>query len=130
MPGLFFPPLAGLDGFQRRNFLLVYVLPNFFIYLQPDCGLLIRVVPLAAGRCAMAADVLLPAATRNLPDYGERLERLVAFFERFNEEDTPVNTANSSGSSSVATSVASMMVLSPCDVRQMRRISATCSSMR
>jgi nitrite reductase/ring-hydroxylating ferredoxin subunit len=93
MPGLFFPPLAGLDGFQRRNFLLVYVLPNFFIYLQPDCGLLIRVVPLAAGRCAMAADVLVPAATRNLPDYGERLEQLVAFFERFNEEDTPVNTA-------------------------------------
>jgi len=93
MPGLFFPPLSGLDSFQRRNFLLLYVLPNFFIYLQPDCGLLIRVVPLAAGRSAMAADVIVPRAARELPDYAERLARLVAFFERFNEEDTPVNTA-------------------------------------
>ena len=93
MPGCFFTPLAGLDPFQRRNFLLIYVLPNFFIYLQPDCGLLIRVVPLAAGRCTMAGDVLVPASARALPDYAERLARFTAFFERFNAEDTPVNTA-------------------------------------
>ena len=93
MPGLFFEPLSGLDDFQRRNFLLIYVLPNFFIYLQADCGLLIRVVPVAAGRCTMAADVLVPAAARELPDYAERLARFTAFFERFNDEDTPINTA-------------------------------------
>ncbi len=93
MPDLFFEPLTGLDDFQRRNFLLIYVLPNFFIYLQPDCGLLIRVVPVAAGRCTMAADVLVPPGARELPDYAERLARFTAFFERFNDEDTPVNTA-------------------------------------
>lgn len=93
MPDGFFEPLTGLDDFQRRNFLLVYVLPNFFIYLQPDCGLLIRVVPVGAGRCTMAADVLVPGTARQLPDFAERLERFVAFFERFNDEDSPVNTA-------------------------------------
>ena len=93
MPGGFFEPLTGLDNFQRRNFLLIYVLPNFFIYLQPDCGLLIRVVPLRAGRCTMAADVLVPGAARELPDYAGRLERFIAFFNRFNDEDGPVNTA-------------------------------------
>jgi len=93
MPGCFFPPLTGLDAFQRRNFLLIYVLPNFFIYLQPDCGLLIRVVPVAAGRCTMAGDVLVPRSARELPDYAERLERFRSFFIRFNDEDSPINTA-------------------------------------
>lgn len=93
MPDLFFEPLQGLDDFQRRNFLLVYVLPNFFIYLQPDCGFLIRVVPVAAGRSAMAADILVPKAARALPDFTDRLDRLTAFFHRFNNEDTPANTA-------------------------------------
>ena len=93
MPGCFFEPLPGLDDFQRTHFLLVYVLPNFFIYLQPDCGVLFRVLPLAAGRCDMEADILAPRRALDLPDFGERLARLTAFFNRFNDEDTPVNAA-------------------------------------
>ncbi len=93
MPGCFFEPLPGLDDFQRTHFLLVYALPNFFIYLQPDCGLLVRVLPLAAGRSDMEADILVPRRAQALPDYAERLARFTAFFNRFNDEDTPVNAA-------------------------------------
>ena len=93
MPGCYFTPLEGLDDFQRTNFLLIYVLPNFFIYLQPDCGLLIRVEPVEAGRSRMAADVLVPASARERPDYSEQLAAFTAFFNRFNDEDGPVNTA-------------------------------------
>ncbi|MBT5435250.1 MAG: hypothetical protein HOK83_16505, partial [Rhodospirillaceae bacterium] len=93
MPDCYFEPLEGLDDFQRTNFMLVYVLPNFFIYLQPDCGLLIRVEPIAAGRCNMSGDLIVPRQAQALPDYQERLDRFTAFFNRFNDEDTPVNTA-------------------------------------
>ncbi len=93
MPGCFFEPLEGLDDFQRTSFLLFYVLPNYLIYMQPDCGLQIRFLPVAAGRSAMEADLLVPESAMALPDFDARLERFAAFFHRFNDEDTPVNAA-------------------------------------
>jgi hypothetical protein len=41
----------------------------------------------------MAADILVPRAARDLSDFAARLDRLTAFFHRFNNEDTPANTA-------------------------------------
>jgi phenylpropionate dioxygenase-like ring-hydroxylating dioxygenase large terminal subunit len=93
MPGLFFEPLEGLNDFERTNFHLFYVLPNYLFYLQPDCGIMIRCFPTAAGRMYMETDLLVPRAARELPDYEERLDRLDAFFNRFNDEDTTANSA-------------------------------------
>ena len=92
MPGCYFEPLAGLDTFHRTHFVLVYVLPNYLIYLQPDCGIMIRFLPVAAGRSHMEVDLLVPESARRHSDFDARLDRFETFFHRFNDEDVPANT--------------------------------------
>jgi phenylpropionate dioxygenase-like ring-hydroxylating dioxygenase large terminal subunit len=93
VPGLAFLPQPGLDERQRTCFQLLYVLPNFFIYLQPDLVMNMRVFPVAAGRIRLIADMIVRPESRALPDFAERLERVVAFFNRFNDEDVTANAA-------------------------------------
>lgn len=93
MPGCYFEPLDGLDTFHRTHFVLVYVLPNYLIYLQPDCGIMIRFLPVDAGRSHMEVDLMVPESARRLVDFDARLDRFEAFFHRFNDEDVPANTA-------------------------------------
>jgi len=93
MPGCFFEPLDGLDTFHRTHFVLVYVLPNYLIYLQPDCGIMIRFLPVDAGRSHMEVDLLVPESACRLADFDARLDRFEAFFHRFNDEDVPANSA-------------------------------------
>ena len=90
---LYFTPMPGLTEMQRTCFVLIYVLPNFFIYLQPDYGTKLRVFPTAAGKIRMFADFLVPPIARDLPDFDARLDKAVAFFNTFNDEDYVVNAA-------------------------------------
>ncbi len=99
VPGVF-EPIPGLDAWQRTSFILIYVLPNFFIYLQADMGMKLRVLPLEAGRIHLLADILLPPGAFELPDFQQRLDSSVEFFERFNEEDVVVNIGVQTGSRS------------------------------
>ncbi|MBN33526.1 MAG: hypothetical protein CMM46_01870 [Rhodospirillaceae bacterium] len=92
-PGLFFKPMDGLTEFQRTNFHLFYVLPNYLFYVQPDCGIAIRCLPTGSGRMHMETDLLVPPGARDLPDFEERLDQLDAFFNTFNDEDTTANSA-------------------------------------
>jgi phenylpropionate dioxygenase-like ring-hydroxylating dioxygenase large terminal subunit len=93
VPGMLFVPQAGLDEVQRTSFQLLYVLPNFFIYLQPDLVMNMRVFPLAAGRIRLLADFIVLPESLALPDFVQRLDQAVAFFHRFNEEDVIANAA-------------------------------------
>lgn len=93
VPGLSFVPQPGLDELQRTSFQLLYVLPNFFIYLQPDLVMNMRVFPVAAGRIRLIADFIVLPDSLALPDVEARLDRAVAFFERFNDEDVVANSA-------------------------------------
>ncbi|MSP81886.1 MAG: aromatic ring-hydroxylating dioxygenase subunit alpha [Alphaproteobacteria bacterium] len=93
VPGMEFPPMPGLDEGQRTSFLLVFVLPNFFIYLQPDLVMNMRVFPVAAGRIRLFADFIVRPEARALPDFQARLDRAIAFFNRFNDEDVVANSA-------------------------------------
>ncbi len=93
VPGMLFTPKTGLDERQRTSFILVYVLPNFFIYLQPDLVMNMRVFPVAAGRIRLFADMIVLPESRELPDFDGRLAQAVAFFQRFNGEDVIANTA-------------------------------------
>jgi phenylpropionate dioxygenase-like ring-hydroxylating dioxygenase large terminal subunit len=94
---LTFEPVPGLTERQRINFMLIYVLPNFFIYLQPDYGMNMRMFPTGPGRIRLYADILVPPAARQLPDFDERLAEAVAFFNRFNDEDIAVNSVVQQG---------------------------------
>ena len=94
---LYFTPKTGLTETQRTCFILLYVLPNFFIYLQPDYGVKLRVFPTGAGKIRMLTDFLVPPFARELPDFEERLDRAVAFFNLFNDEDYAVNSAVQKG---------------------------------
>ena len=89
-PG-YFAPLPGLKEWQRTSFVLAYVLPNFFIYLQPDMGMKLRVFPLAAGRLRLVADILLPPHVFEEPNVEQGVQAAVDFFNRFNDEDEFVN---------------------------------------
>ncbi|MEM7120646.1 MAG: aromatic ring-hydroxylating dioxygenase subunit alpha [Pseudomonadota bacterium] len=94
---MYFEPVPGLTERQRHNFMLIYVLPNFFIYLQPDYGMKVRMFPTAAGRIRMYVDFLVPPSTKAMPDFDTRLADAVAFFHQFNEEDRVVNAAIQKG---------------------------------
>ena len=91
VPG-YFTPLPGLTLQQRTSFTLIYVLPNFFIYLQADVGMNMRMFPVAAGRFALQCDILVPPHAFDLPDFDARLQRMADFFNRFNAEDIAINT--------------------------------------
>lgn len=93
----YFAPKSGLSETQRTCFMLVYVLPNFFIYLQSDYGMKLRVFPVAAGKIRMFADFLLPPVARELPDVDQRLSQVVDFFNTFNDEDFAVNSSIQEG---------------------------------
>ena len=93
VPGMRFVPAPGLDELQRTSFQLLYVLPNFFIYLQPDLVMNMRVFPVAAGRIRLIADFIVLPESRAMPDFVARLDQAVAFFHRFNEEDVAANAA-------------------------------------
>ena len=91
VPG-YFTPMTGLTEEQRTGFTLIYVLPNFFIYLQADAGINMRVFPLASARIALLGDILVPPHAFELPDFDTRLARMVEFFKRFNDEDVAINS--------------------------------------
>ena len=93
MPGRFFEPLDGLDTFHRTHFVLVYVLPNYLIYLQPDCGIMIRCLPVTATLSHMEVDLLVPENISKMKELNDCLDRFERFFHRFNDEDMPANTA-------------------------------------
>ena len=89
---MYFEPVPGLTERQRTNFMLIYILPNFFIYLQPDYGMKIRMFPTGSGRIRMYVDFFVPPSAKKLPDFDGKLAEAVAFFHRFNEEDYAVNS--------------------------------------
>jgi len=89
---MYFEPVPGLTERQRTCFMLVYVLPNFFIYLQPDYGMNVRMFPIGPGRIRMYVDFFVPSSAKDLPDFDRRLRDAVSFFHRFNEEDRVVNS--------------------------------------
>lgn len=93
----YFRPVPGLTEIQRTSFILVYVLPNFFIYLQSDYGMKLRVFPVSAGKIRMFTDFLVPPDARTTPDFDQRLAQVVEFFNRFNDEDFAVNSAVQQG---------------------------------
>ena len=93
-----FAPVPGLKDWQRKSFILVNVLPNFFIYLQADMGMKLRVSPLQAGRIGLVADILLPLQTFQEPGLESDLEAAISFFNRFNDEDEFINTRVQRGS--------------------------------
>ena len=93
----YFTPMPGLTEKQRTCFMLVYLLPNFFIYLQADYGMKLRVFPTAAGKIRMFSDFLVPPFARELPDFEQRLNKAVEFFNAFNNEDYAVNSAIQEG---------------------------------
>ena len=95
-----FTPVAGLKDWQRTSFMLVYVLPNFFIYLQADMGMKLRVFPLEAGRIHLVADILLPPHAFDEPGLESGLEAAISFFNRFNDEDEFINTRVQRGTAS------------------------------
>ncbi len=95
-----FEPGSGLADWQRTSFTLIYVLPNFFIYLQADMGMNLRMLPLGAGRIHLLADVILPPQAFMVSDFEQRLSTCVEFFKRFNEEDVAVNIGVQDGSHS------------------------------
>ena len=96
-----FHPAPGLQPWQRNSFILIYVLPNFFIYAQPDMGINMRVFPVSAGRFRMRSDLYFPPRAYDTPDFAQRLERAVKFFNRFNDEDVRINTEVQIGSGSM-----------------------------
>jgi len=92
-----FEPVDGLAEWQRESFFLIYVLPNFFIYLQPDYGLNMRVFPVSAGRIRMLVDVMLPPKNFEAPNFESGVKNIVDFFKRFNDEDVFVNSRVQTG---------------------------------
>ena len=94
---LYFKPKSGLTETQRTCFMLVYVLPNFFIYLQPDYGMKLRVFPIASGKIHMFTDFLVPPCAREIAGFEQRLSQVVDFFNTFNDEDYAVNSAIQEG---------------------------------
>ena len=88
----YFTPVEGLSLAERTRFVLLHVWPNFFIYVQPDYGMNMRVFPLESGRIRLHADILVPPHAKQLADFDERLSRAIEFFHVFNEEDVLINT--------------------------------------
>jgi phenylpropionate dioxygenase-like ring-hydroxylating dioxygenase large terminal subunit len=86
-----FTPVSGLDSSLRRSFILLNVLPNYFIFVQPDYAINMRMLPVASGRIKLSADIILPPHAFDLPDFDQRLDRVVTFFHRFNDEDVDIN---------------------------------------
>lgn len=87
----YFTPVSGLDASLRTCFLLLNVLPNFFIYVQPDYAMNMRMLPIASGRIKLYADIIVPPHAFQLPDFDQRLDQAVTFFHRFNDEDVGIN---------------------------------------
>lgn len=71
---ILFPSKRGLTDFQRTHFIIIYVLPNYMIFLQPDMGVLARVFPIRAGLIRLFMDIFVPPEALAHPRFEELLK--------------------------------------------------------
>jgi phenylpropionate dioxygenase-like ring-hydroxylating dioxygenase large terminal subunit len=91
MPGTE-PLQPGLTERQRTAFCLIYVLPNYFIFVQPEFAAVARVFPTGPEEIYLYTDILLPPHLLDRPDTPELAELITAGLRRVHEEDIQVCT--------------------------------------
>ena len=84
------PHALGLTDIQRRNLLLVYIFPNYFIAPQPDITQYARVFPLGPGRIRLYTDILVRPEIAEREDIDDIVGRLEELFNQIHAEEDAV----------------------------------------
>ena len=77
---------------QRTAFCLFYVLPNYFIFVQPDLAAVARVFPTGPEEIDLHTDILLPPHLQDLPETPDLTEMITSGLQQVHEEDIRVCT--------------------------------------
>lgn len=88
------PHALGLTDIQRRNLLLVYIFPNYFIAPQPDITQYTRVFPLGPGRIRLYTDTLVRPEVAEREDCDDIVGRLEELFNQIHTEEDAVACAS------------------------------------
>ena len=78
---------SSLTDQQRTSAAYFYPFPNYVIALWVNFGIFFRVMPLAAGRCHIYADYMVPGEFVDHPGLGEALETASERFAVVQDED-------------------------------------------
>ncbi len=82
-----FPTIETLNADQRREGVVVVVLPLHLFFLMPDGVLFYHVLPEGVDRITLRIYLCVPPETRKLPDFDQRLRMAITGVETFNRED-------------------------------------------
>jgi phenylpropionate dioxygenase-like ring-hydroxylating dioxygenase large terminal subunit len=82
-----------LTPLQRTSATYFYPYPNYVIVLWVNVGVFFRVTPLAAGRCHIRADYMVPKELAAHPDLENAMDQAVAAFSQVHREDARACTA-------------------------------------
>ncbi|MBV1906861.1 MAG: aromatic ring-hydroxylating dioxygenase subunit alpha, partial [Pseudomonadales bacterium] len=86
------PLMPGLTERQRTAFCLIYVLPNYFIFVRPDMAAIARVFPTGPEEIHLHTDIMLPPHLLNLPETDMVADLLLASVDAVHLEDITVCT--------------------------------------
>jgi phenylpropionate dioxygenase-like ring-hydroxylating dioxygenase large terminal subunit len=86
------PLMSGLTERQRTAFCLIYVLPNYFIFVQPELAAVARVFPTGPETIHLHTDILLPPHMLDTPETDAVAELIAAGLTAVHTEDIEVCT--------------------------------------
>ena len=84
--------MPGLTERQRTAFCLIYVLPNYFIFVNPDMAAIARVFPTGPEEIYLHTDIMLPPHLTDLPETEVITEMCLAGLTAVHTEDIEVCT--------------------------------------
>ncbi|MGD9762816.1 MAG: aromatic ring-hydroxylating dioxygenase subunit alpha [Candidatus Binatia bacterium] len=82
-----FPTIQTLDAQQRREGVIVVVLPIQLMFMLPDSMVYYHVFPEDVDRITLRITVCVPPESRALPDFESRFQMAIKGIETFNSED-------------------------------------------
>ena len=88
-----FPILPGLTEAGMTNWHIIIGYPLFLLLTAPDSWAWYRIDPIAPGKARLTTHLLVPASTRDRPDFPDLLEREYAKLVAFHLEDMEVCAA-------------------------------------